>query len=883
MAIVQRMANLFRKSRVNREIEAELRAHVEMRAEENLAAGMPPEQARREALLRFGNPASTREQVANADAALGLENAAADLRYAWRQLKHSPGFALTAAMTLAVAIAANAIVFSVMDALVLRPLNLPDARSLYSIEVSGQGENSPVNSYPDYRDLRDRNRTFDGIALYNFDDVGFDTGGDPRRSYIYEASGNYFDVLRVHPYLGRFFSTADEHGKNSAPYIVLSYAFWHTRFHGDPGAIGRTAQVNRHVYTIVGVAPKDFRGSELVFAPDFWVPIVDQEQIEGVDGLEDRNNRGLWLVGRLKPQVTVAQATADLESIAAYLRKTYPVFDDDVHFSLARPGLAGDLLGGPARAFALGLMALAGLILLAACANLGSLFAARAADRAREIALRVALGSTRRRIMRQLLAEALLISLAGGAAGISAGVFLLRALSAWQPLPQFPINVPVNPDATTYAVAVALALASGLLFGLAPLRQVFATAPWEVVKSGIRTTGRKRWFTMREVLLVVQIAACAVLMTSSLVALRGLDRSLHSNFGFEPNHALVLDTDLTMANYRGDRIPEMQRRMIDSAEALPGVTAAGVIDNLPLGLGWSLTSVYREGTTDFRSTTEAAEPAQYSISPQYFAAAGTTLLAGRAFTWHDDANAPLVAVVNREFARKVFGGVNQAVGGHFIAGAKGKLVQVVGVVEDGKYVSLTEDPRPAFFRPLLQVPLSATQLVVRTAGDPATVAPVLDEAMKKLDDAMPFGLMTWERDLSTALFAARVATISLGVLGLLGAILAITGIFGMASYQVSKRLREMGIRMALGAGNRQVLRAALGSALRLLAVGSCAGMLLGLAATRVLAAIVYQASPRDPIVLAGTVAAMLFVGLLATWAPAQRALRVNPSMLMREE
>jgi predicted permease len=879
MATIRRLRNLFHKSRVNREIEAELRAHVEMRTEENLAAGMPPEQARREALLRFGNPASTRERVADADAALSLENAAADLRYAWRQLKHSPGFALTAAMTLAVAIAANAIVFSVMDALVLRPLNLPDARSLYSIEESGQ----PVNSYPDYRDLRDRNRTFDGIALYNFNDVGFDTGGDPRRSYIYEASGNYFNVLRVQPYLGRFFSTADEHGKNSAPFIVLSYAFWHTRFHGDPGAIGRTAQVNRHVYTIVGVAPKDFRGSELVFAPDFWVPIVDQEQIEGVDGLEDRNNRGLWLIGRLKPRVTVAQATADIEAISAYLRKTYPVFDDDVHFSLARPGLAGDLLGGPARAFAAGLMALAGLILLAACANLGSLFAARAADRAKEIALRVALGSTRRRIMRQLLSEALLISLAGGAAGISAGVFLLRALSAWQPLPQFPINVPVNPDATTYAVAVALALASGLLFGLAPLRQVFATAPWEVVKSGIRTTGRKRWFTMRDVLLVVQIAACAVLMTSSLVALRGLERSLHSDFGFEPTHALVVDTDLSMANYRGDRITEIQRRMIDSAAALPGVEAAGVIDNLPLGLGWSLTSVYREGTTDFRSTTEAAEPVQYSISPRYFAAAGTTLLAGRAFTWHDDANAPLVAIVNREFARKVFGGVNQAVGGHFIAGAKGKTVEVVGVVEDGKYISLTEDLRPAFFRPLLQVPLSATQLVVRTAGDPATVAPALDEAMKKLDDAMPFGLMTWERDLSTALFAARIATISLGVLGLLGAILAITGIFGMASYQVSKRLREMGIRMALGAGNRQVLGAALGSALRLLAVGSCAGMLLGLAATRVLAAIVYQASPRDPIVLAGTVAAMLFVGLLATWAPAQRALRVNPSMLMREE
>ena len=582
MASFTRMVNLFRRTRVNREIEAEMRAHIEMRTEENMAAGMTAVAARRDALLRFGNPASTRERVAGADAAFSVERVAADLRYGWRQLRHSPGFAVTAVLTLAVAIAANAVVFSVMNALVLRPLNLPGARSLYSIEDRGE----PLLSYPDYRDMRDRNRTFDGIALYNFNDVGLDAGGDPRRSYIYEASGNYFDVLGVRPYLGRFFTGADEHGPDSMPYIVLSYAFWRTRFHGDTGVLGRTVNVNRHSFTIIGVAPRDFRGSELMYTPDFWMPVLDQEEIEGTSSLDVRDERGLWAVGRLKQGVTAAQATGDLATIGAILRKTYPLADDDVRFSLTRPGLAGDLLGGPARAFAAGLMVLAGLILLAACANLGSLFAARASDRAREIALRVALGSTRRRIMRQLLMEALLISLAGGALGIAAGIFLLRALSAWQPLPQFPINVPVNPDASTYVVAVALALASGLLFGLAPLRQVFGTAPWEVVKSGVRTTGRKKWFTAREVLLVVQIAACAVLMTSSLVALRGLERSLHSDFGFEPSHALVVDTDLNMANYRGDRITEMQRRMVDSASALPGVSAAGTIDNLPLGIGW---------------------------------------------------------------------------------------------------------------------------------------------------------------------------------------------------------------------------------------------------------------------------------------------------------
>jgi predicted permease len=878
MSVLRRIGNLFRRSRIQREIDAELESHLALRIEDNLAAGMSAEEARRDALLRFGNPTATREHVAAADAALGLASFWFDLRYAARQLRKSPGFALTAILTLAVAIGANAVVFSVLNALVLRPLNLPGAERLFNIEDRGQ----PFNSYPDFRDLLNRNRAFSGIALYSFESVGLDTGGDPQLTWIYEASGNYFDVLGVHPFLGRFFSSSDEHGPDSAPYLVLSYEYWRTRFHADPSAIGRIVEVNRHAFTILGVAPPEFRGTELVYQTDLWMPIVDQQQIEGSSGLDDRNQRGLTLVGRLNPGVTVAQAEGDLNRIAADLKKTYPADDDGLQFSLTRPGLFGDMLGAPVRAFVTGLMLLAALILLAACANLGSLFAARAADRSREVALRLALGSTRSRILRQLLTEAMLIALLGGAAGIAAGVFLLRALSVWRPVSAFPINVPVSPDLRTYCVAVALALFSGLLCGLAPLRQVFRAAPWEVVKTGQPSPRGRFKLAARDVLLVVQVAVCAVLLTSSLVAVRGLARSLHSSFGFEPHHVLLVSTDLNMAGYAGDRIPAMQRRMLDSVSALPGVASIGLIDNIPLGLGWNETSIYSAQTTDLRSSNAVADAMRYSITPGYLQSAGTTLLAGRDVAWSDSKNSPRIAVVNREFARKVFGSVSQAIGGHFQEIDK-QSYQVVGVVEDGKYMTLTEDQRPAFFAPLLQSPGSSVWLVVRVAGDPQPIAGAVRDAVRNLGPGLPFTLLTWDREQDSALFAARAATVSLGVLGALGAMLALTGIFGMASYSVTRRLKEMGIRMALGAGHAKILSASLGRAVRLLAIGSVAGVLAGMAATRLLAFIVYQASPRDPLVLLGAVLAMLLLGLLATWAPAQRALAVNPSKLMRED
>ena len=804
-----------------------------------------------------------------------------DLRYAVRMLEKNPGFTAVALLTLAMAIGANAVVFSVLNALILHPLDLPDAESLYAIQRANEA--SCYQSYADYRDLRDRNHSFDALAAYNADEAGLDSGDNTTRVWLLEVSGNYFDVLGLKPYLGRLLHPSDEQGLNSTPFLVLSYTYWHTRFHDDRGIVGRVVQLNKHPFTVVGVAPPAFHGTLVFFHPDVFVPIVNAGQINGELDLNTRSKRWVFqTLGHVRAGVTLVQATADLNSIGSWLEKTYPKDDDQRSFTLARPSLYGDYLGRPVRAFMTALMLLAGLILLAACANLGSLFAARAADRSREVALRLALGAGRMRILRQLFTEAVLLSVVGGAVGLWGSAVLLHGLSVWQPFSRWPIHLPVNPDANVYGVALLLTLASGFLFGAVPVRQVLRTDPYEVVKSG--SLGRVgRGLSARDLLLGVQIAICAMLVTSSMVAVRGLVRSLHSNFGFDPRNTVLADTDLNMAGYPRDKVLEMQKRVIDALQPLPGVQSVGLIDAMPLVAGgFNGSLVFTDETADLRSSNAVTDSFVFSISPDYLHAAGTVLLSGRTVSWHDDEDAPRVAVINQELARKVFGSRENAMGRYFKK-RDGTRLQVVGIVEDGKYNRLMEEQQAAMFLPIEQSPSSQTYFVVRSSRDPGQLVAAIRNTVRGLDAGLPLFIEPWIKQLDTALFASRMAAIALGVLGMMGAMLAITGIFGMAAYSVSKRLRELGIRMALGAQRKEVLEAALGRAVRLLAFGSAAGLLLGILASRVLAAIVFHATPRDPLVLIGVVLAMALLGLVAAWIPAERALSINPAMLLREE
>ncbi|MGC1869658.1 MAG: ABC transporter permease [Acidobacteriaceae bacterium] len=805
-----------------------------------------------------------------------------DLRYAIRQLRYSPGFALTAIATLALGIGVNIVVFSVLNSLVLEPMNYPKAKQVYALQHPGeQGIAALANSYPDYKDLRDRNTTFSDLAMYRFAHVGLQTSNGPVPVWGDEVSGNYFDMLGVQPYLGRLIQPADDTSPGASAYVVLSYNCWRDKFGSDKNIVGRVIHLNKIPYTVLGVTQKGFVGTERFFWPEVFVPVMNQAQIEGFSWIHDRGEQDIFLVGRLKPGFTPAAATSNLNAISHQLAKEYPQTETNLAFELVQPGFLGNVLGGPVKAFAFAVMLLAGLVLLAACANLGGLFAARTTDRARELAIRVAVGAARTRLVRQLLTEAVLLSAMGGAVGCVAANSLLGALSNWHLAAGFPIQLMVAPDKLVYVFAFIVSLAAGVLFGAVPLRQIWKTNPNQAIKGGVTfTPGGSKW-VFRDLLLAFQIAICCLLVTSSLVALRGLDRTLHANFGFDPNGVTLAVVDLQLANYSGPSAEQFQKHLADEVSHLPGVTAVGYASATPLDIYTSNTAVYAADAAEMSVKNRKFMTPYFKVSPGYMPAAGTRILIGRNFTMQDDAKAPKVAIVNQTFAKKLFGTEN--VVGRYMK-IFGNKTEIVGVVENGKYASVSEEPTPALFVPIFQMGNEQMCMLVRSNRDTNQMTSAIHDVIRRLDPNLPISsLGSWQDALAIMLLPSHAATAALAVFGALGILLAITGIFGLASYTVSRRMKELGIRVALGASRGQVLHAALRRPIILLGVGSLAGLVLGVLASRILASIVYQATPNDPLVLIGVALTMLLVGVLATWIPARRVLHVDPTNVLRDE
>lgn len=801
----------------------------------------------------------------------------ADLRYALRQLRRSPGFAFTAILTLTMAIAANVVVFGVVDALLLHPLPAPESNRLFTIQSKDPGNTNL--SYPNYQDIRDRNQTFSDVAIFRLARIGLDATGTAQPVWGEEASGNYFRMLGVQPALGRFFTPAEDTKVDGDPYVVLSYDCWKTRLNGDPQIIGKTIRLNKHPFVVIGVAPRHFNGTERFMSPEVWFPFHDQPEIEGDNQLDRRDNNGSWIIGRLKPGVTAAQADADLANVATQLARQYPDYDRNISLRIARPGFLGDALGAPVRAFLSGILLMAILVLLAACANLGGLFTARMTDRARELGIRIAIGASRKRLLRQLLTESVFLAIFGGVAATLLAILLLQALSAWRPSTEFPVQVLVEPTGSLYLFAFLLALFTGVFFGILPARQIWRTDPNHTLKTGTADAVRRR-LTLRDLLLVVQIALCCLLVTSSFVALRGLVRVFHMPIGIQPDNVVLASMDVHLAGYP-DSEP-IQQRLLDAVKQIPGIESATLSNTTPLSANQSMSRIYPPGTTVFNAASSKFAAYYYEVNPEYFHTAGTRLLSGRAFTGHDDAHAPHVAIVSATFAKRLFGTVD-AVGKTYPT-EPGKSIQVVGVVEDGRYDSLTEDQVPAVFLPIAQSPDSDTVLLVRSARPSSEMIPAMRRAIASVDPVLPvFTLNSWPDGLSLATLPARAASVALGVLGGLAMMLAVTGVFGMASYTVSRRMRELGIRVALGAQNRDILRAALGRIVMLLGIGSITGLGMGFAAGKVLASIVYQATASDPLVILAVVATMAWIGLLSAAWPARRALSTEPAQLLRNE
>jgi predicted permease len=798
----------------------------------------------------------------------------ADLRYALRVLWKSPAFTLVALVTLMLGIGANVVVFGVVNAVLLQPLEVSDPQDLYQLRIgSWTSGKALTTSYPAFGDIQQRNTTFSDIAgFYGFCQARLHWGDAVRSVSGYAVTGNYFDLLGAQPQVGRLIEAEDEHGPNSAPYIVLSDSLWRSAFNADPGVVGTTVRLYKDPFTVIGVAPARFHGTERFEWPDYYIPIVNYFDS---DYLQNRTGRPLTVLGRLKPGVTPHQATENLNAIATQLAREYPKTDTGVPLRLIHPGLQGDA-GDVIRGFLYSLGGLALLVLVAACANLASLFAARAADRSRELALRVALGASRWRLVRQLLTEAMVLSTLGGTAGLVIAGLLLRVLMQWRSHGHLAASV----DARVYLAALFLTLVSALLFGMIPARQVSQSSPLQAMKSGSVDSTPLRRFTLRDLLLGAQIAICTLLVTASLVAVRGMVRMLHAPLGFQPQGAMLANIDLSEIEQRGDALLVKQKAMLEAVQRIPGVTTAGAVNRVSFTGGLRGVPVFPPGTTDFNLNNSVLAPYVFTISPGYLEAAGTRLLSGRDISWHDTKTTPYVAVVNQTFARKMWGETS-AIGQRFIL--RDHLTEVVGVAEDGKYYEIMEPQQPVVFLPLLQTENGVAVFVVRTTRAQNEMVTALERTLSAIEPNALITVETWPDAMAGVLFPARAASVGLGVMGLLAAMLAVTGIFGMAAYNVSRRMKELGIRVALGARTKHVMSTAVGRPIVLLVVGSLAGLLLGVLASRLLEHIVYQANPRDPLVIAGAVLTMALLGIAASAIPALRALAVDPSKLLREE
>ncbi len=870
-----------RRGRVEREMDAELRFHVESYTEDLILSGVPEAEAMRRARLEFGGLEQTKEVCREARGTNLVESLTQDVRFGLRLMRKSPGFTAVAVVTLALGIGANTMVFSVVNALLLRPLPVERPNELAFVENTHFG---PGQSFPNYKDLRDHNRTFAGLIGYRIAPMEMKSDGGAQRVWGYLATGNYFEVLGVQPVLGRFFTQSEDLNPGASPYAVLSYNAWRSRFGADKAIVGKTIRLNRLPYTVLGVAPADFHGTERFYWPEVWVPMMMQPRIESNSWLDNRHDWNTWVIGRLKANISQAQAEADLNAIAVELAHEYPDVNDRLHFSLAKPGLIGNMVGGPTKAFAFGVLILAALVLLAACTNLASMLAARAVDRQRELAIRLAIGAGRGRVVRQVLIETLMVSFLGGGIGYALASFLSKALSHWRAPMDFPVQFNVNPDWRVFVFALLVSTAASAMFGSAPAWRASRTDANLVLKGNPPTwlVGR---LNFRDILVVVQVALCFVLVAGCLISLRGLQQALRLNLGFEPQHVAVAAFDLGLAGYSPERGRAFQQQALQAIQQLPGVQSAAYSNSVPLSIDQSTTDVSPADKTELRPS-DNIEAVYYQVSPGFFATMGTRLLAGREFTWHDDEKSQQVAIVNLAFARRVLHSDNafDAVGKRFRGGPLGPLTEVIGIVEDGKYQSLTESQQPAIFWSVLQFYNSSTTIEVKSVLPGTQITAEIRRTVAQLDPGLPlYGTGGLEQMLGFAFFPSHAAAIALSAFGVLAIILAGTGIHGLVAYSVSRCTHEIGIRMALGARSVQVLHLVLGKTAALLLVGSIVGLILAVAMGQMMASIVYQAQPHDPWVMLAVLLTVALLGLSACWSPARRAARVDPIVALRYE
>ena len=894
--IRQRLTELQLAPAREAEIVEELTQHLDDRYEEMLDGGASPVEAYRRTLSELSESELLArelrrvERQSNAEPMIPGTNRRTrmmadlwqDLRYGARMLRKQPGFTLVAVLTLALGIGANTAIFTVVNALLLRPLPYPEAERLTVVATTMRREGVEVRStsYPDLVSWRDQNTVFEQLAARTANSFSLLSGNEPERVNGELVSANYFSLLGVRAIHGRDFLAEEDQTPDAQRVAVVGAGLWQRRFGGNPELVGQTIQLSDGNYTVVGIMPEGFRGvSDMA---ELWLPIMMTSAVRPAKDLQERDQRWLSAVARLKPGVSLLQAQTEMDTIARQLEQTYP--DSNANRG-AQVTLLHEQLFGNMQQMLWILLGAVGCVLLVACANVANLLLQRAATRRKETAIRLALGATRGRLMRQLLTESLLLALSGGALGVLVAYWSADFLVTLSPI-TFPSFVKLRLDAWVLGFSLVISVATGLLFGLTPALHAARPALNEALNDTSRGTsgglGRSR---MLGALVVSEIALALVLLVGAGLMIRSLQR-LHSvDPGFDSEQLLTMRFSLPAPKYPRAQIGGFTQQLHERLRALPGVRAVALSSDLPLSGDTSAGPIELEGQTAVPADSEI-RMYRHRVTPQFFATLGIPLVQGRDFTADDRAQAPGVVIVSEALARRYWPGENPLGKRLKEQGESNPWLSIVGVAADVKYRGLPQNPNadPDVYYPLQQRPTNNLSLAVRTEADPAGLTGVIRSELQKLDPDLPvYGVTTMAQRVTNQTTQARFSTWLLGIFGGLALLLAAVGIYSVMAYAVEQRTHELGIRLALGAGAGDVLRLVLRHGMRLALLGVALGLGAALVVTRLMKGLLFGVAAIDPLTYAGIALLLTAVVLVACWLPARRAARVDPIVALRYE
>jgi predicted permease len=797
-----------------------------------------------------------------------------ELRYAVRRLRQRPTFLLTAVLSLGLGIGFGTVIFNFVSFLLLRPLPIDRPDQVVSLDF-GRG---PAVSFPNYIDIRDRNSVFSAVSALRVVPMSMSSGAGNMRLWGYLVTGNYFDLLGIRAFRGQLFSGADDQKAGAHPVAVISFGCWQRRFGGDPNVVGRTVRINGHTFTVVGITPPAFVGTEVFFASEIWVPMSMIREIEGRDWRDSRSVLNAWAIARLRPGMSMPQAESQLRLLAKQMGQEHPDVNEGIQIRLSTPGLLGNSLRRPVIAGGAALLVLSVLTLLVACVNVSGLLLAQAAERRKELAIRLSAGASRAALVRMMLTESVLLAVVAGGLGLVLSVWLSDLLSKWIPALEFPINTQLAMDWRVFVFAAVVSFSSVLVFGALPAFRATHVdlAPALKGEPALRRIGR---FHLRDVYVAVQVVVCVVLLTVGMMMVRTLQQASSLRYGFDPDGALVLRFDVGLQGYSMEMGRDFQRRVLERVRALPGIKSASLANTIPFSIDQSSSSVYIEGKP-IPQASRIPVAVIYQAAPDFFRTMGTRLVAGREFDEHDREGSPEVVIINQTFANRLLPG-EAAIGKRFRLG-RGELAEVVGVVEAGKYQVISEDPQPAVWQPLYQHYKSTSALVARTDLLEQEALPMIQRAIEELDPELPvYEARTLRRYLDLPMMPLRFTTGSLIVMCVLAMFLGGIGVYALLSNSTAQRSREIGLRVALGARPADVLVVILRRMALIVGIGTIAGLALAFVATRLLARVLF-ALP-DSSVYAAAIALLALVSFLACFLPARRALRIQPATALRNE